>query len=723
MNLFNTKTYILKKSKNIRGFILMFFILVLCSINAMAQTKAKTVKEPDPRKASISVIARVDNDSVVLRWAPSTPGGWIIANKVGYNVERIMIEKDKPLNTIDYVKLTAIPVKPLSLDRWKGIATKENMFASIAAQALYGKSFNPRPTDAKNASVLKNAADELTNRYSFSLYVADNDAKTANGLGLRWVDKNIQKEKQYVYRVYVAEKTSEYTFDTGYVVVNIKPYQKYPSPSNFRFESGDGNIKLFWEEMEPFYFSGFYLYRSENDGKNYSKLNKMPIIVATPEKASKEATPNYNDTLTINYKKYKYKVIGVTPFGELSDAVEITAFSKDLTPPPAPLIKKPKQVSDKGIKISWELKNPPSDFKGFIISRSNNSLNSFEIITKNLLPINVKEFTDNLTNDYEAYYAVGAVDTAGNMSFSLPVLASRIDTTPPAPPKGLHGKINKQGIVTLSWNLGREPNIIGYRVLRANDPTHEFIQLTGQIHHDTVFVDTISINTLTRHVYYRIAAVNRRHQHSELSPILSLNRPDIIPPAEAVFDDIFVTDTSVYLHWANSPSEDIAKQILVRKIQGDKKWGIIDSLKPKVSSYIDKKVRKTIIYEYSIITLDSSGLSSKPAMSVQARPYDTGKRKPVEHFTAEYIKLNNTVALKWQYTPLQTSEKYWYLIYKAGSDGVFKELKAVKSQESSHIDTQITDGSFQYGIVVMTSNGGESKMTTAALSVVRANNK
>jgi hypothetical protein len=273
--------------------------------------------------------------------------------------------------------------------------------------------------------------------------------------------------------------------------------------------------------------------------------------------------------------------------------------------------------------------------------------------------------------------------------------------------------------VTLHWHIGQEPNIIGYRVLRSNDPSHEFIQLTNLIHQDTVFVDTISLKTLTRHVYYRIAAVNRRYQHSALSPILSLKRPDIIPPAEAVFTDIFVTDTSVYLKWATSPSDDVAKQKLLRRIQGVKEWSVLDSLNPRVSSYVDKRVQKTVIYEYSIIDVDSSGLSSKPAAPVMARPYDTGKRKPVDSFTAEYNKQNNSVVLKWKYTPSQDKEKYWYLLYKTGSDGVFNELKALKPQESSYIDTQIRQGSFQYGIVVMTSNGGESKMVTAAVIIMR----
>lgn len=704
-------------------FISLIFVLLglLLTLISAAQTGDKTgeeIKEPAPGYASISLIARIDNDSVVLRWAPSTPGGWIISNRIGYIVEKVIVDKNKPFDASDYQKLNLLPVKPLTLDEWKGVASPENMFSAIAAQALYGKIFIPRALDENNLNVLKNAADELTNRYSFSLFAADNDAITATALGLRWVDRDIKKDETYAYRVYVAETTEEYTFDTAYIVVDVMPFLKYPAPANLQFESGDGSIKLSWEDVEPYGFSGFYVYRSEDGGRNYKKLTNMPLITATPKGAEQEIQPGYIDTLTANYTEYTYRVSGVTPFGELSVPAEIIAYSKDLTPPPAPTINLPRQISGRDVKISWEMNNPPPDLDGFVVSRSNNSLYGYELITKTPLPKSTREYTDDLSGFDEAYYCIGSIDTAGNMAFSYPVLATRIDTIPPLSPKGLAGIINESGVVNLSWNLGYESNIIGYRVLRANDPTHEFSQLTGQIHPDTVYTDSISINTLTRYVYYRIAAVNRRHQHSELSPVLSLRRPDIIPPAEAVFSDLFVTDTSVWLQWHPSPSEDLAKQLLLRRKQEEEKWGVIDSFAPALSSYTDKNVQKNIVYEYTIISVDSSGLSSKPAFGVIARPYDTGKRKPVENFTAEYVQNDNAVTLKWKYTP-EIDEKWWYVIYKATGDDNYKEHKAVDSAASSFTDTQVTKATYLYGIVVMTSFGGESKMVTTTITIDR----
>lgn len=697
--------------------ILGVLFLMLFPFRSIAQTSEPVANEtPLARHASISVIARVDVDSVVLRWAPSTAGGWVIANRIGYQVERVTVSENVPFDAADYIKLNTAPIKPLSLEDWAKVPNPENPFYAIAAQALYGNRFIPRALDGGDLNVLRNAADELSNRYSFSLFAADNDMETANALGLRWVDKDVKPGDTYVYRVFLTAHNEDYSFDTAYVVVHVVPFVKDPAPTGLHFESGDGQIKLSWEESEINSFSGYYVYRSDGTTPHFEKLTKTPLISITPIGAEQEARPGYTDTTTVNYKRYSYRVVGVSPFGELSEPAEITAYSKDLSPPPPPLINKPEQVSGREVKISWEMRDPPADFQGFVVSRSTHSLYGYELITPNPLPAYAREFTDNMMRLEEAYYIVGSVDTTGNIAFSHPVLAIVIDTVPPLPPTGLAGLIDESGVVNLSWNLGQDAGLIGYRVLRANHPSHEFSQLTGQILADTVFRDSISINTLTRNVYYRVAAVNRRHQHSELSPVLALKRPDIIPPAEAVFSDVLVTDNSVYLQWHRSPSEDLAIQILMRKKQNDGTWEAIDSLPPAISSFIDNNVQKNIVYEYTIVSVDNSGLSSEPALAVVARPYDTGRRNPVENFTATYLPNDNAVALSWNYSA-EPAEKYWFVIYKAMGDNILTQYKSVESTAKVFTDKQVTNATYHYGIAVMTSLGGESAIVTTSIIV------
>lgn len=691
---------------------LISFLVVL---NNLIISQNISDKNYVPQKADIILLAKSYKDSVVLRWAPSTPGGWLIANKIGYNIEKIRITTNTPIENEKYIKLNKSPLKPIPLEEWKSKASKDNIFSAIAVQSIYGKSFNPKPLEENNLKALKNAADELTNRYSLALFAADNDAGTAEAMGLRFVDKEVKEGDSYAYRVFVSEKNKDYNFDTAYIIVKVTSSEKVKGPENISFESGDCFITIKWEENDFNKFSGYYIFRSE-DGKNFKKINNIPLIITSTKEQNEKEKLFFRDTATINYKKYHYKVYGITPFGELSEPSEIVAYSKDLTPPPAPLLEKPKLFVKNEIVLSWKIEKPTNDFVGFVVARSNNSINNFQIITPKTLPKNTFKFTDKVSNYDEVYYSVGSVDTAGNMSFSLPQRVILLDTMPPSIPKGLTGTIDSNGIVKLKWNMGPEWNLLGYRVLRSNDPNHEFQQLTGNVYQDTIFTDTVNIKTLTKNVYYRIAAVNTRYQHSDLSPILTLKRPDKIPPVEAVFKNIFTTDTSITLSWVPSTSKDLLYQKIMRRKIGEDKWTTIDSLSKSVFSYTDNKVEKTVKYEYTIISFDESELSSI-ALPVSGMPYDKGDRPKVDKLSARYDEKNNSVIIEWNYNH-KIKEKYWFVLYKGFTSNKCDELKALDSNTTYFIDKDIAESNvYYYAISIKTSMGGQSEKVFTSVNI------
>ncbi len=676
-------------------------------------------KESKPRHAQIKVIARSDADSIVLRWAPTTSGGWDIANGVGYTIEKLIIRADKNTDNTGFKPVSNRPLKPLSLEKWLELSNKENVFSAVGAQAIYGKLFNPTPLSSGSMSALKNAADELSNRYSFSLFAADNDAFTADAMGLRFVDKEVELGKKYAYRIYIADSTLDYSFDTAYIIVDARKFERNLAPQNLKFKSRDGSIQLFWTEAIRNQYSGYYVYRSSDGGESFTKLNNMPMVIMMQDIENSKPTPSFIDTATNNYTNYTYKVRGVTAFAELSDAAEITAFSKDLSPPPPPIINKPKQISINEISITWQMETKPDDLNGYVVSRSQHPSNNFQLLTLEPLPISTNEYIDVLSGKDHAYYNVAAVDTAGNLTFSVSVLATRIDSTPPESPLGLQGKISPTGIVTLSWNKNTESNIKGYRILQANDPKHEFVQLTGQIYNDTVFYDSINIHTLTRGIFYRVVAVNKRFQHSEMSEILKLTRPDVVLPVKAVFSDVFVTDSSVNMQWFKSSSNDLAFQVLLKKKASSKEWITLDTLETNKESFLDLDVETGVAYEYTIVSVDSSGLLSPNATPIRAKPYDTGSRTGVRDFIAVYEPTNKTVVLNWEYNP-EKKENYWFVVYKSINQDAFKEYKAVSSKNLSFTDKYAKQGTTSYGIVVMTSLGGESEMEETTVFIESA---
>src|SRR5690606_38657836 len=122
------------------------------------------------------------------------------------------------------------------------------------------------------------------------------------------------------------------------------------------------------------------------------------------------------------------------------------------------------------------------------------------------------------------------------------------------PPTGLTGKIDTNGIVTLRWAMGREPDLMGYRVFMANAPDHEFTNLSPAPFADTTWTDTITLKTLTKRICYKVVAVDRNFNHSAMSAMLTLTKPDIIPPVAPVFSGYSVTDGTVMLKFVPSSS-------------------------------------------------------------------------------------------------------------------------------------------------------------------------
>lgn len=703
----------MKTNRNKYSLTGVFILLILLPLQVLSQQ----VDESGANFTSIKLIAQPSSDSVVLRWAPTTPGGWEIANTIGYRVERFKYYEGSEITSAAYESIVQHAIRPLPLDEWMKYAGPDNKFSAIAAQTIYGKSAVPVPLNSPGLISLRNAADELANRYSFALFSADNDPITANALGLRFVDENVVANARYIYRVYVVAPSKEMAFDTAYVMVETLPTQGINPPVGFNYQSGDGSIQLIWPNDLNSGFTGYYLYRSDDGGKTFTQKNQMPIIFVQGTGQSFTNNILFIDSAMVNYKTYIYRLVGVTPFGELSSPAEINAFSRDLTPPPAPILLKPEQVDTGKIKLQWEYTVQPNDLKGFVVSQSYSADNDYSFITPDLLPKNISEYIVDLGDDFEAYYQVASVDTAGNLGYSLPILAVLTETPVPQPPKDIKGNIDKSGRVTLAWNPATSKNIIGYRVYRANNLTHEFIAITGQIHPDTVFIDSVTLNTLTSSVYYRVATVNSRYQYSELSQILKLKRPDNISPAPSVFRDVTVTDKSVTISWHCSPSSDVAIQRILRKTEPNSQWTILDSLKSGIDNYVDFNVTPKVTYYYTLASVDSSGNVSQMAHAVSAKPYDLGTLEPVKNLSLQRLNDNKAVTLSWQVDmPLDSDS--WFMIYKESGDGNYVELKALKPEIREFTDSNPGTGNIRYAVVIMNRNGKQSEMVAQGIMIM-----
>jgi len=161
----------------------------------------------------------------------------------------------------------------------------------------------------------------------------------------------------------------------------------------------------------------------------------------------------------------------------------------------------------------------------------------------------------------------------------------------------------------LRWNKNSEEGVIGYQVYFANDSNNVFAQITNGPYNALFYVDTVSIKTLTRHVYYRITAVDFKFNVSEFSKIIELERPDIIPPNSPVFTNYKITEKGCEISWASSTSNDVDYQVLSRKKENDG-WLELMRCNTNTTSYMDTTILPNLHYQYCIVAVDKSGLIS-----------------------------------------------------------------------------------------------------------------
>lgn len=695
--------------KNI--FLLLLFVVPVNILTAQSFINSDT-------SSNLVAIAKVKTDEVIIRWAPTNHIAWNRGNKSGYKVlrYRVNFEGKKP---VEVTRIGNDTIKPLTLEKWKERFPKDHPYAPVVVQALYGEKFQVKGQDIDIISA-KTLSQEQELRFSIALYLADIDYEVADALGLRVVDKTVEKDEQYLYLI-IPYDTS--VMDTFSVFVDTRYPTKIPKAPNLEKNEKENQIELRWNnEFAKSVFTAYWIERSR-DGVNWQRLNSVPYLSATQSSDGKfDKYVYYTDTtISRNYEVYKYRLIGITSFGELSEPSDvIEAMGRDRTPPPQPVIKSIKDIGSK-FRLDWELENPPKDLKGFLVGRSDKITGEYIPITKDFLAPNTKTFIDDKPDFYgENYYVVYAADTANNFSISLPVYGFIVDTIPPAKPKGLKGHIDSSGVVKITWLLGDEPDIIGYRVYYANRADHEFTNLTPFPLKDTVFVDTLELNTLTKEIFYQVVAVDRNYNHSERSDILRLVKPDIVPPVSPLISDYTVTDSMITIQVITSSSDDVAEHILLRKGEKDKDWVKLQSIRvrpdKRSETFVDKDFSGSSFYQYTVQAVDSAGNKSDFAPPVSVKVLVNKNQFNVRKLEAIYDKDNKVILLSWEKV---NKPIMYYVIYKKVEGGNLENYFSTEQDKISFVDREIIyDGEYQYGIKTVFLDG-QSDITLSNKVIVK----
>ena len=680
--------------------IFLAIILIVCTaISTCAQRRI------DPNE--IKVLARPYMDSIVLRWAPGNLDSWIKGNRFGYMIERYtMIREKEVLMKPEKKIITSSLLKPRPLDQWESVV-KKNKYAAIAAQALYGESFQ-LTTQGSDVFQIINKVKENEQRFSFALFAADMSAEVSAFLGLRLTDKDVRKGEKYLYRLLCIAQPGNDTL-RGSAFIGTEEYTP-PVPIDFSVEFKGEVVAMKWNQS--YYkgvYSAFIIERSSN-GKDYKPLSSDPMVTLSEADKEESRYQYATDSLPDQTADYYYRLRGLTPFGELGPPSEARMGRGSVVSDESPYIIKGTSENNQSIKIEWEFAvKHEKGLNGFIVKRADSPQQRYNTVNTKLISSEERMYED-ISPKQTNYYQVIAVGNDGRELKSPVYYAQLVDSIPPSSPRGLKGTITETGKIIISWSGNAETDIYGYRIYRGNYKKEEFSQLTREPIPGTSFEDSISLTTLNKRIHYQVMAIDRNQNYSALSDVLSLELPDKVKPVSPVFFPPLSSHEGVIIQWTPSSSDDVSRYDVYRK-DGQMWRKIFSSLNSKdsVYSYLDTEIMEGHHRAYTVVAIDKSGNESEPAAPVRGTKLIDAVKPAVSLLESIVDRSDKKIVLKWSY---EQKGVVHYQIYRSKDDQPLKLLTTIAASTLKFEDKQLNMNSiYIYRVLALFANGAKSELS------------
>ncbi len=668
--------------------LLIFFLVFVYCCNSNAQ--------------SIYSKAYISDKKIILRWAPKDFKVWDLGNKYGYKIERLNLSEEFIPDTGKFTiaeRLNSEAIRPLpSKDSTWVRLIRKNKTAILIYKSLYGK---------PNATTNKTDAEQGKGQMLGMVLVScDLNAEFSKAAGLYFKDTTFQKNAIYAYKITVLCPNSLGKYSVV-CVANTNNKTVFKTPVILKGKGNNKHSVITWnfKNLQSDY-SGYNIERSE-DSVNFVRINKSPYVVVTTQFEKNKTETNYLDSLPKNKKNYYYRIKGISLFGEEGLPSNIVKVRGKDDFKSAAQIDSAFAINNKFIKIKWQMnkKVDTKTLKGYWILRSNKTDGKYQSISKGFINPDKNYFIDSLPN-YINYYKVIAVNDENDSTTSNPALAQIIDDVPPSIPIELKGIINDSGRVTLNWLANTEKDLRGYRVFRSNAMHEEFVEVTKELLSETNYSERININTLTKDIFYTVAAVDKNYNNSNQCLPIKLKRPDHIPPVAPIIKKFEFTDSSIIINWIPSSSFDASNYKLIR--YNDKKDSVIIKewyAKDSLIKYNDYNVELGNGYFYKLkVTDDVENKSESKALYTKIEP---GYRKKPINFKAKLDIENKKIVLQWKY---EIKEPILYFtIYKSKNNSEYRIFKTLEKNQFEVFDKEINiNNIYRYQLKVTLESGIES---------------
>ena len=534
--------------------------------------------------------------------------------------------------------------------------------------------------------------------------------------------------------------------------------------SNIKAKNDGSSIKVKWIHPEFYYSGGMDIYRSNDDGDSWEKLNPTPLEmlteirdgddkkmktflnimdqiasnnegigiaklavfseIVTNEVYAKRLNLYYKDDNVIRGENYRYKVIQVDNDRTIGMTKSIKAGSaNEIFEVDNPVFL---YANDEGAKFKWD--HDSKKYYGVNAYRQNTR--NGEHIKLNKMPILVFKFNDQnginrfpdvmmadttIKSGPEYIYTFRPVDifneegeTTKGLSVSLP------DTKQPNPPKNLISDVEKLTI-NLSWQPSNSDDVEGYKITRQD------VNLNEVVIEELVKATTYTYDETTAGQYFFLVQAVDFAGNLSSSIIADGLIPDATPTSNVTgFKTEFDSKTGkVRLTWNAVPEhEDLEAYRVLR-------YASVENSEPtsihhysNISNDVGKNTTHTdeitlesqTRYKYAIYTADTVSNYSEPQYSDWITIPDIVA--PMSPVILEAANAVDKITIKW--LPSRDYDVVKYLIYKkqTGNANAMELIAEVSAESKEYLDEKVMSGtSYTYTIKAVDASNNESLMS------------
>lgn len=642
-------------------------------------------------------------DSISLRWIPtnetlitkSLVHGYVVQRrKKGENVWNSISPELKPISNKDMEIIESYNEEIYPL--------REVLYKEGRKEYAKEKHDEPNEYQSKLESVEGEESFEDAMLFAMTAFGADISLEVAKAGALIYVDKNIEKNTTYEYRVVFADQTSKANVNVSIATVNTAQKTQLPVISDFMGTFGEHAVDFQWSvDKLKGYYSAFSIERS-TDSIHFSPLKDRPFVHGYTKEELKDIAL-YKDSLPNQDDRYYYRIKGYSPFGFYGPYSKIIAGQakfnfKEISIKIDTIIFKKKYT-----EIQWSVdKKYQKRIKGLQVMRTRN-FKEFKALNTTLLPASTQKFRDETNINSSNYYGIMAYGYKnGEVSGVSYQYAHFGDTIPPAAPTGLKAEIDSSGVVTIKWAPNTEKDIFAYRLYSSNSGRDDdYFTVKATYLKETVYKDTLTLNTITKNKYYKVTAIDKSYNESDWSAPIKVTKPDTIAPVGVVFRQIKQEKEGdkIIVKWENTPSEDAVEMELYRQIDDTGKVVLIkkyDLSKKKQTEYKDPYSFSGEFVQYFMIVRDDAGNETKTNTN---RLTTKGERPGcIKNLMTRVVneEKKKSIELKWEYNDSNIAR---YVIYRKIDEDRMLPIASLQGSKVFYEDKDVVVGKKYHYIV------------------------